>query len=790
MKPTFAVPAEYFYALDVALPTDVTAKERFDMGLARIESDLVRMFEKAIGEGLINMSDDPANPGQKLEAIQAARRLRAIGNAAIETHTVEYDPTILKSIDKKIDEHVRVLLLDWLSFKGDDLESFWADAAKAHSATHLALVLLIISKGHKPLVDAFAPIVTSSKLGEVKDLEKYTVDDWRSLVILPPSAHGGEPKVDRIPPFAQSGSIEDRFQTFVRHVRKFVAVDSVLVPPMPLYTFVPPSFPNAPDSPLEHFANEFQSISGAPPAYGSSAGGLPDPPLTPAIRAVFPGDPEAQDWLAQAVKTIDELYFIASHVTTPPIPPAELQSSIVESLYARGFTSKDDVAALRDWRAFQDALTGTVAYEYARGLYVAAGGTPHPAPTSDAFAPVNDGSLINCIPPAFVSPLGGVAYLHDLLGLSEASTCSDPWPKSSPKLQDILAVRRGLLSALKVSAANLETPIPLTDLVNESLERIVADNPAPPSGVVYDTAELNLAGHIFADHDPATLFRTLPQYSTPATPVAKPNAYVTLRSDFSAPALPYPQPLDVCRTYLDFLHSSRFAVMRRFRKDITEFVFDPLNEPTDFLRYLWRYPVRIDIGREYLNVTAEEHELLFTKAIVDTPTAGCLLLRELFGFEADLIDGTAWTSIVVKVSEFLQRTGLTYCQLLELQRSHFEPFQIIGMMIQGELPNCEPCYLDKLTIRFTAPVTDALRRLAVFIRLWRQLRGINNAAYSFETLTHICAVLKLFTPNINPDFLRQLVAFQMLRDDFDLPLVDDPHDATVSGADPVPLLSL
>lgn len=110
MKPTFAVPAEYFYALDVALPTDVTAKERFDMGLARIESDLVRMFEKAIGEGLINMSDDPANPGQKLEAIQAARRLRAIGNAAIETHTVEYDPTILKSIDKKIDEHVRSTL--------------------------------------------------------------------------------------------------------------------------------------------------------------------------------------------------------------------------------------------------------------------------------------------------------------------------------------------------------------------------------------------------------------------------------------------------------------------------------------------------------------------------------------------------------------------------------------------------------------------------------------------------------------------------------------------------------
>src|SRR4029077_19700629 len=109
-------------------------------------------------------------------------------------------------------------------------------------------------------------------------------------------------------------------------------------------------------------------------------------------------------------------------------------------------------------------------------------------------------------------------------------------------------------------------------------------------------------------HAPTELFAALPEYSTPATPIAE-NAAVTpavwniLKSDFSSCCLPYSQALDVSRTYLRHFRSCRFEVMRTFRKCITEFVLDPNNPPAGFKSYLWRYPVRIDIAIEYLGIT-------------------------------------------------------------------------------------------------------------------------------------------------------------------------------------------
>ena len=77
----------------------------------------------------------------------------------------------------------------------------------------------------------------------------------------------------------------------------------------------------------------------------------------------------------------------------------------------------------------------------------------------------------------------------------------------------------------------------------------------------------------------------------------------------------------------------------------------------------------------------------------------------------------------------------------------------------------------------TQPNEQGLSQLWVFIRLWRKLKDLCNAGYSFAQLRDICDVLQLFTGgSINPDFIRQLAAFQMLRYQFKLPLVN-PADA-------------
>ncbi|HXO22662.1 MAG TPA: insecticidal toxin complex protein, partial [Thermoanaerobaculia bacterium] len=418
------------------------------------------------------------------------------------------------------------------------------------------------------------------------------------------------------------------------------------------------------------------------------------------------------------------------------------------------------------------------------------------------FKPVNDGSLTDCVPPLHLSPLGPVEYLHELLQASAASTCANPTPESKEgSLASLLAGRRGRLGDLHATRANVETPLPLVDLVNESLDALAAGLPGATGGAVYDTAGDALAGHQLRHegspaepfaHDPQTLFAALPEHSSPAAPVAKPTAYDKLKADFTAPGLPYAQALDVSRSYLGRLGSSRFAALRHFRKEITELAIDPAHEPADFQRHLWRYPVRLDTAREYLRISAEEYGLLYSRD-------DGVLLRELFGFPAADVKGVPWTEIVVQVPEFLARTGLTYCQFLELWRARFVVFTRATQTPEGEaadFPECLPCCAGDLRIRFREPQDPvvALRELAVFIRLWRRLQELPGPKISLAQLRDICEVLHLFDGSgaINPDFLRQLAALLMLRDDLHLPLQDDGAVAVAgaTGADHTRLLAL
>ncbi len=591
--------------------------------------------------------------------------------------------------------------------------------------------------------------------------------------------------------------------------------------------------------------------------------------LQAAAANVFLNDPDAQAWLVNAINTLDVLCRIIN--TATPAIPSSIQFSVAEALYARGFTSAAEITELST-NDFREALTGSVAYQYATALYNSASNitAAPPAPTpGGSFQPVNPGTLTNCIPAPCRSPLGPIEYLHEMLQLSANATCSDPFASGTQTLSGAIATRRGPVGELAASCANLDTPLPLVDIVNECLEFMASATPAT-NGTVYNTSGDAAAGYALCKegcqpeekkhercHDPEELLSALPEYSTPGTPAVstdplesnqnvEPLVYNVLKSDFSACCLPYSQALDVCRTYLRDFSTCRFEVMRTFRKCITEFVLAPENQPSGFENYLWRYPVRIDIAIEYLGITPEEYLLLFQGKWLQScgpqnpndpgPATGTLQPAQLYGFSTantPTADDQSWIQTVVQLPEFLKRTCLTYCEFLDLWKCQPVPFSDGGSR-DGKFPDCEPCCLEQHWLQFPAPPPpppppgpnqppqnppvagvpvgtvpapaptpaptpsaptneQSLGQLAVFIRLWRKLKDLCNAGYTFCQLHDICDVLELYVGgSLNPEFIRQLAAFQMLRDQFRLPLVNqaDKPAAGAIDADRTQLLAL
>ena len=861
LVPAFDVPADYFYVLGAQLPTQVTAAQRFASAYRDDPARLLPLLTAAYDDGTID-------PVPAINPAQAVRRLTALRpDSDTSAPTCPLDANVLPLVNAWLAYPASTPAPGpWRTYQaGDDDADFWTPNATALPLPYLHLVLCALTQDYQPLITAILAI----PVGSVAALAALTLAQWTSLFevdaqtsanttsgsVLPfataaqlaglsagMSASGtgvastatvtavslvapigvtlSTPIIadvpqgttisftspNLLPPFTAPGTFDSRLAAFIRYVEKFFALSlGTSTPPQP--TDGGPSYFDLPTNDLiALFVAAYQSLVGGTFAFG--AGPLVDAQVVAAIQsiALIASDPAAQAWLNQRVHAINALCSIAGVVsgTTLPEPPT-IAFSLVEALYARGFTSAADVAAL-SLADFTAALRGTVAYDHAAALYSAAGGSgglPTP-PAPGPFQPVNPGTLVDCIPPCWRSPTGPTEYLHELLELSPASTCERPFappPSGAQTLGAAVASRRGPVGNLAVTAANADVDLPRVDLANENLEYLAATLSATPAGVVYDTTS----------SEPLAV--AMPEHSSPAVPVAQPAAYANLRSDFSAPSLPYSQPLDVNRTYLDHVKTCRFETMRVAREQITEFALDPTVVAPTFQSQLWRYPVKLEIAIEYLGITPEELQLLFTQSIAATPTPGHLVLYQLYGFDTPTPGGVDWMQVVAVLPQFLRRTGLSYCELVELQRSGCFAFDVIdtgeqqqppprdngnavngndgGDGTRGRLPDCEPCCPEHLVLQFANPALE-LAELAVYLRLWRKLRDVCGARYTFAQLCDICSVLQLFVGGVvNPDFIRQLAAFQMLRDDLQLPLAGgSPPAAGATGADRTYLLAL
>jgi hypothetical protein len=830
------VPASYFYALTYSLPAAVDMPARQALIAGADPQGSLNTLTEAIAQDWIDL--EPVNPGQAVRILQALNIpasstaptwpiANPSANAIFETGWTG-PPTQPSWVGYPTGP-------TWTTYApADDTADFWGPLATSYPGAFLDLTLAALTQGFMigaiSLADEIKARLLATPLTNVTQIENATPATWQSFFTTLPATLGVTPD-EVLPPFTVPGSVAERIAAFIAYVQLYFTLGTEptvlnLVNGEVLQRFGVPDY-----DVIE------QTIANYPGfAFGSA---INRADLEAAANIAALGDEAAREWAVQAVETLNELFVLAQVGGES----AALRFSLMEALFARGFTSREQVLDF-PLDEFTQALTGTIAYDHAAAIYANAGPAPvfPPPPGGTPFGPINPGDFTDCVPPLYLSPLGPVAYLHEMLKLSQRSSCDHPFavpPPGGTTLGTQLSTRRGDLGQLVVSRSNLETPLPMIDLINESLEYMASTSPPTKHGVIYDTTERRLAGFELCDdrceagpdhhdcgcesgrcgcrdggegadhpecHDPALIFGALPQYSTPATPVpantsaspplpgntgVSPAVWEKLKAIFTCCCLPYDQALDVNRTYLEYLRSCRFEEMRTFRRCITELVLGPDQQPADFQSHLWRYPVRIDIAIEYLGLSQEEYLTLFQGKLLKPCGPG----RRPDGKGAPAGAGNLLDCFkldkrepVVCLPEFLSCTCLTYCEFYELWKSGFVEFRNEGAR-DGKFPECEPCCLDDLCLRFPAgtPVSEWLKRLLVFVRLWKKLRDHCGANYSFTELADICAVLDLS----DPDFIRRLAAFQMLRDQFRLPLTGrQAHPSGATGADRMFLLAL
>lgn len=757
---TVRVPAAYFYAISRDFEALVSPLDRYNLAAGVDEKQLRVRFRRAQTRKLIAAAQAPidnmaADAGPAVDQRGAARRLRGLPKLDLDGRP---EPGGEAEALERSYGAVDQLFSDWLGVGKSD-EQYWADftgtATAALKAQHFAIILNSACAGVLNPVAAtnFATYLPSHQLwvgvSDIAALKAKTETDWRKAF----EDYWGS-DIDKRP-------ARDQWQKLLYTVRRLLKTPSGAT--------ITPSVSTI-------------SFASATPA-------------SDALKSFFDGDPNFSfdatsvaiiKALAQPREVIEQLlvlHFLYRVVAQPgSVVPSDLVPRM-EALYFRGFLNPWPVARLTV-QQFQAALIGTLAYVDAPGIHARATALTTAMPleysppvdnrdqethaVARVFRPVNhDGLLTDCIPLEHLSPFGPAAYAAVLLK-TEAPGVAAP-------LGDAVAKRRGPLGDLEVTHANTFTPVPVVDLVNEALETLV--------GKAESDINLHPNGELPADAHPE-IFQTtegaiaeqltaVPEHSTPSAPAAaaaaslQEAAYGRLREDFSSFERPYNQPLDITRSYLEHIGTSRYQAMRTFRREIHEFVKEPQDTTTpkvftpyippefDTQTHLRRYPVRLDTAREYLKISEEEHREVFTAPLAESRQK----LWQFWGYRSaagtghnDTPELPGWSDTVAEVlanpsampppvprpagvrrlSAFLRRSGLDYAQFRGLVACAFVPITVLPA-----LPAEEPCDIDGYTIDFTPLDTElALERLAVFLRLWRILHARPHTGYSFEGITN------------------------------------------------------
>ncbi len=231
---------------------------------------------------------------------------------------------------------------------------------------------------------------------------------------------------------------------------------------------------------------------------------------------------------------------------------------------------------------------------------------------------------------------------------------------------DIFSQRRPDVKDILLTCKNTNTPLPYIDLVNELLENLIAPAVTP---LAHQTN--NMAAELDA----------FPEHVNTA-------AYTILKTANSSFKLPLNLPLEATRLYLDKLNIKRYELIKLFYGKQNDSVYNS-----------------VDIAADYLGLSRQE---------------------------LDIINGTTQlgSPSMVEVKTYLEETGITYIDLLQLLECYFinprnaageAAITIVARIADDGEQVIDPatCNIDDLI--FNGIATDTSDKLQRFIRLWKKL---------------------------------------------------------------------
>ena len=276
--------------------------------------------------------------------------------------------------------------------------------------------------------------------------------------------------------------------------------------------------------------------------------------------------------------------------------------------------------------------------------------------------------------------------------------------------------RRPDLQFIKLNCENADTTLPYIDLVNEILESYIVNSGTP---VVHNTPSDATADELSVN----------PEYTQDA-------AYTRLSQAIYPLNLPYDRFLDEARRYLSFLGANRLQIMQAFNTSQPP-VDESLRE-----------------AAEALGLNEKECELVSGWSYTTGTAAAATELCTLYGYPSN---SSNWEQQLGAVPEFLQRTGLSFDDLVKLlETQYLNPGQTITISSSP----AAPCDITQMQI---TPLDDTtLAKILPFIRLWRKL------GWTMADLDKVIAALG--PKGINRGFLLALADVNQLQSTLNLPL--------------------
>jgi hypothetical protein len=303
---------------------------------------------------------------------------------------------------------------------------------------------------------------------------------------------------------------------------------------------------------------------------------------------------------------------------------------------------------------------------------------------------------------------------------------------------DVLMARRPDLGNLKLSCANCDTELPYVDLVNEILESYVANGKLTqqtahntPSDAT--TATLDVTPDYMQTPDAITAYETL--------------AGRTLVYPFS---LPFDRYLETQRNYLNFLGVSRYQLLRAFALPL-----DTAGPKSAELT------LETQLAAESLLISDLEYALITQQNFSGRASVPQGNLCYYYGYQPS----DPWQKDVVRVPEFLNRTGLAFSDLVDQLETHYlnptrlDPSKATTLLQSSTTDLCD-------TTTMTLQNAGAfLACLPAFVRLWKKLEWhVSELDYALRAFGIVPGTISATAPCPMPaEFIPIVAQLKQLR---------------------------